>query len=212
MSEPGRIRVLVADDHPLAHMGMRHFVEAYPELELVGEAGNGMDAVELCERTRPDVVLMDMLMPGVDGVAATRQIKERHPSIRVIVLTSYHDGTMVEQAMRAGASGYLLKTATPHELMQAIRQTIGGRSVLAPEVAETLLGLMSQRDQLGTDLTDRELEVLRLLALGRSNQQIADQLKIARSTVKFHIGSLFAKLGVASRSEAIALAYQQKLV
>ncbi|GAB4438028.1 MAG: response regulator transcription factor [Chloroflexi bacterium OHK40] len=212
MSEPGRIRVLVADDHPLAHMGMRHFVEAYPELELVGEAGNGMDAVELCERTRPDVVLMDMLMPGVDGVAATRQIKERHPSIRVIVLTSYHDGTMVEQAMRAGASGYLLKTATPHELMQAIRQTIGGRSVLAPEVAETLLGLMSQRDQLGTDLTDRELEVLRLLALGRSNQQIADQLKIARSTVKFHIGSLFAKLGVASRAEAIALAYQQKLV
>jgi NarL family two-component system response regulator LiaR len=212
MNEPERVRVLVADDHPLAHMGMRHFVQAYPELELVGEASNGDDAVELCARTSPDIVLMDLMMPGINGVAATRMIKERFPTVRVIVLTSYHDGAMVEQAMRAGASGYLLKTATPLELVQAIRSSRSGRPVIAPEVAETLLGIMQQREAFGTTLTEREREVLRLLSQGRSNQQIAEDLKIARSTVKFHIGSLFTKLGVASRSEAIALAYQNRLV
>jgi DNA-binding NarL/FixJ family response regulator len=213
MTEPTPIRVLVVDDHPMAHMGMRHFLKAFPDLELVGEAMNAQEALQLCPQAQPHVVLMDMVMPGMDGVDATRLLKERFPTIRVIIVTSYREGDLVERALRAGASGYLLKNVSAFDLAQAIRTAYAGRSVLAAEATAALLEMIQQQQhETEIALTDREREVLFLLVQGLSNAQIADQLNISRATVKFHIGGIFTKLGVANRAEAIALAYKQRLV
>jgi two-component system, NarL family, response regulator LiaR len=205
------IRVLFADDHPLAQSGMRNFLDAYDDLELVGAATSGEEAVQLCSQLLPDVVLMDLLMPGMGGVEATRQIKQLHPQVQVIALTSHQDGDMVAQALKAGARSYLLKNVAALDLAQAIRAAMAGRAVLAPEVQDTLVATMSQ-DGLGSDLSEREREVLQLLAQGLSNQQIAQQLVISPSTTKYHVRNIFEKLGVTSRGEAIALAYQRRLV
>lgn len=211
MSESKTIRVLVVDDHPLAHTGMRHFLNAFHDLELVGEASTGSEALALCDRVYPDVILMDMVMPGMDGVATTRAIRQRFPQIEIIALTSYREGDLVERALRAGAISYLLKNVTAFDLAQAIRAASAGRAVLAQEATEALVATMHAPNSPGTDLTEREREVLGLLVQGLSNPQIAERLSISRATVKFHIGSIFSKLGVASRSEAIALAYQRHL-
>lgn len=211
MSESKTIRVLVVDDHPLAHTGMRHFLNAFHDLELVGEASTGSEALALCDRVYPDVILMDMVMPGMDGVATTRAIRQRFPQIEIIALTSYREGDLVERALRAGAISYLLKNVTAFDLAQAIRAASAGRAVLAQEATEALVATMRAPNSPGTDLTEREREVLGLLVQGLSNPQIAERLSISRATVKFHIGSIFSKLGVASRSEAIALAYQRHL-
>lgn len=210
MTTPSLIRVLIVDDHPLAQAGARHFLNALPDLELVGEASSGAEALELCARVAPDVVLMDVMMPQMDGIETTRALKARFPSVRVLMLTSFSEGNVVQQAMQAGASGYLLKNATAMELAQAIRAAHAGRSALAPEATEALLEAMRAPADLA--LTEREREVLALMADGLSNAQIAERLVVSAATVKFHVGGIFSKLGVTSRAEAIALAYKRRLV
>ena len=210
MTTPSLVRVLIVDDHPLAQAGARHFLNALPDLELVGEASSGAEALELCARVAPDVVLMDVMMPEMDGIETTRALKARFPSVRVLMLTSFSEGNVVQQAMQAGASGYLLKNATAMELAQAIRAAHAGRSALAPEATEALLEAMRAPADLA--LTEREREVLALMADGLSNAQIAERLVVSAATVKFHVGGIFSKLGVTSRAEAIALAYKRRLV
>ena len=210
--EARAIRVLFVDDHPLAQSGMRNFLEAFRDLELVGAASSGEEALALCAQARPDVVLMDLLMPGMGGVAATRAIKAHHPQIQIIVLTSYQDNALVEQALRAGARSYLLKNLSAFDLAQAIRAAHAGRAVLAPEATAALLQTLAQPAGPNVDLSEREQEVLALLVQGLSNAQIAGHLAISGSTAKYHLRHIFAKLGVSSRSEAIAMAYQRSLV
>jgi DNA-binding NarL/FixJ family response regulator len=209
----GVIRVLVVDDHPLAHLGLRQILEAFPGLELAGEARSGEEALAACRRRRPDVVIMDLLMPGLGGVEATRRLRSEHPGLRVLVLTSSEEGDLVEQALRAGAAGYLLKTASAFDVAQAVRAAHAGRSVVAPEATAALAQAMLRQEEAtpGGALSVREREVLRLMARGLSNEQIGDRMSIARGTVKYHVRNVFAKLGVASRREAIALAHQRGL-
>lgn len=210
MNAPRLIRVLIVDDHPLAHAGARHFLNALPDMELVGEAAGGHEAIELCERVRPDVVLMDVAMPEMDGIAATRALKARFPAMKILMLTSFSEGDTVQQAMRAGASGFLLKNLTGVELASAIRSAYAGHTTMAPEATEALV--QAAREPAYLELTEREREVLALMADGLSNAQIAERLTVSPATVKFHIGGIFSKLGVASRAEAIALAYKRRLV
>lgn len=212
MDDSQIIRVLVVDDHPLTQAGMRHFLNTFPDLLLVGEASSGGQALELCAQTRPHVIMMDLMMPGMDGIEATRAIKQRYPQVQIIALTSFQEGDLVERALRAGAAGYLLKTVSAFDLVQAIRAAHAGRTVLAQEATAALVQTMHQSAAPGFDLTERERGVLQLLARGLSNAQIAEHLSISQATVKFHIGGLFAKMGVKSRAEVIALAYQHQIV
>lgn len=206
------IRVLHADDHPLAQAGIKALLAVFPDMELIGGAASGEEAVALCARLRPDVVLMDALMPGMGGVAATAVLCRELPATRVILLSSSEDGATVSEALRAGAAGYLLKTASAFEVAQAIRAAASGRSVLAPEAADALVRqLHAPHGALG-ELTERERQVLHLMSEGLSNAQIASMLKISLSTAKFHAKGVFTKFGVASRTEAIALAYKYGLV
>jgi NarL family two-component system response regulator LiaR len=211
MSQPVPIRVLVVDDHQLAQKGMDFFLAAFPDLELVGAAGDGADALLMCERLLPDVVLMDVKMPGLDGIATTRQICARFPEVRVIMLSSFDDAATVREALKAGARGYLLKSISPLELAQAVRAVYHGRSAMSPEATDALVQAARGPETAAADLTPREREVLRLLMRGCSNQRIAEELMVSRATVKFHMASIMTKLGVTSRAEAIAAAYQRGL-
>jgi NarL family two-component system response regulator LiaR len=181
-------------------------------LELVGEAGGGEEAVRLCEQLRPDVVLMDLVMPGMDGAVATRAIRERCPQIQVIALTSFKEKELVQGALEAGAIGYLLKNVAANELAGAIRAAHAGRPTLAPEAAQALIQAAREPPSPGYDLTPREREVLALMVEGLSNPEIAERLVLSASTVKFHVSNILSKLGVTSRTEAVALAVQHHLV
>jgi NarL family two-component system response regulator LiaR len=192
--------------------GLSAFLLAFDDLELVAEAGSGEDAVRKCAQLRPDVVLMDLVMPGMDGAQATRAIREQCPEIQVIALTSFKEKELVEGAMEAGAIGYLLKNVSADELAEAIREAHAGRPTLAPEAAQALIQATRRLPQVGFDLTERELEVLELLVEGLTNPEIAERLVVSRSTAKFHVSSILSKLGVASRTEAVAVALQNKLV
>lgn len=207
-----RIRVLVVDDHQLAQKGMDYFLAAFPDLELVGAANNGADALAMYERLRPDVVLMDVKMPELDGIAATQQLVLRFPEARVLILSSFDDAATVKHALKAGARGYLLKSVSPVELAQAVCAVYQGRSAMSPEATDVLVQAARAGDGEAADLTPREREVLRLLVQGCSNQQIAEVLMVSRATVKFHMSGIMTKLGVSSRAEVMALAYQRGLV
>ncbi len=198
------IRVLLVDDHAVVREGLRAFLELQDGIEVVGEAGDGREGVAAAERLRPDVVLMDLVMPRLDGVGAMRELRERLPAVRVIVLTSFADDDNLLPAVQAGAAGYLLKNAEPHELARAIRAAHAGEALLDPHVAARLLASLARPagEPTPDELTPREHQVLELIARGFSNKRIARELGIAEKTVKTHVGHVLAKLGVADRTQA----------
>jgi NarL family two-component system response regulator LiaR len=212
MTTSKQIRILLADDHMMVRSGLATVLAVYDDMKLVGEAGDGEEAIRLCESLRPDVVLMDLLMPNLDGVAATRTIKERWPETQVIALTSFKDKEYVEGALKAGASGYLLKNVSAEELVGAIRRAVAGQPSLSPEAARVLIQKVNQPQAPGEDLTDREKEILSLMVKGLNNTQIAAKLFVSQSTVKFHVSNILAKLGVTGRTEAVAVAVRDRLV
>ncbi|MEZ4729330.1 MAG: response regulator transcription factor [Caldilineaceae bacterium] len=208
------IRVMIVDDQFIVRSGLATFVSIQPDLELVGEAQDGEEAVRVCAAVQPDVILMDLIMPKLNGVEATRAILQQQPKIRILALTSYKEKELVQGILRAGATGYLLKDVTADELAEAIRNVAMGRTALAPEAMQALLEQRQDKPEstLGHDLTDREHDVLTLMVKGLSNPQIAEQLVVSLSTVKFHVSSILSKLQAATRSEAVRLALQHKLV
>jgi DNA-binding NarL/FixJ family response regulator len=210
------IRVLIADDHAVVREGLRTFLELQEGIEVVGEAADGMQAVAQAERLRPDVILMDLVMPHLDGVGAMRELRGRFPQIRAIVLTSFLDDDRLLPAIQAGAAGYLLKDVEPSELAQAVRAAHAGQAMLDPAAAARLVEAVADgqvaRGVGGDPLTPREHEVLELIARGRSNKRIALELSISEKTVKAHVGHLLAKLGVADRTQAALLAVREGLV
>jgi len=212
MEQTSPIRVMIVDDQPVVRSGLAAFLMVFDDLQLVGEAANGTEAVKLCETQQPDVILMDMVMPGANGAEVTRVIKQRYPHPQVIGLTSFKDEALVQQAMQAGAISYLLKNVTADELAAAIRAAHAGRSTLAPEATAALVQAASHPPAPGFDLTVREKEVLALMVEGLSNPEIAERLIVSRSTIKFHVSSILSKLGATSRAEAAALAVQHHLV
>jgi NarL family two-component system response regulator LiaR len=204
---------MLVDDHAVVRSGLSAFLLAYDDLELVGEFSGGERAVQMCQQLQPDVVLMDMMMPGMDGATATCEILEKCPHTQVIALTSFKEKELVEGALQAGAIGYLLKDVSADELAEAIRSAAAGRPTLAPEAAQVLIqAARAPHEKPGEDLTDREREVLGLMVEGLNNNQISERLVISVSTAKFHVSSILSKLGAASRTEAVSFALQNKLV
>jgi NarL family two-component system response regulator LiaR len=212
MDEPHVIRVLLVDDHAVVRSGLGAFLIAFQDLDLVAEADSGEEAVALCNRFHPDVVLMDLKMPGIGGAEATRRIREHWPDIQVVALTSFKDKELVEGAMEAGAIGYLLKNVSADELAEAIRSAKSGEPTLAPEAAQALIQSTRKTPEIGFDLTEREREVLALMKEGMSNPEIAEELVVSRSTVKFHVSNILSKLGADSRTKAVAVALEHDLV
>ena len=206
------IRVMLVDDHSMVRKGLALFLKAYDDLELVGEAENGTAAIQLCGEILPDVVLMDMVMPDMDGVAATRKISQKFPQIQVIALTSYKEGDIVRNVLEAGAIGYLLKDVSASELARAIRAAHAGRATLSPDAAQALVQTTNQPPPLDIKLTERELEVLVLMVEGLNNTQIAGRLGVRPSTIKSHVSNILSKFGVESRTEAVTLAFRHNLV
>jgi DNA-binding NarL/FixJ family response regulator len=203
------IRLVVVDDHPVVRDGLRGMLAAQPDLELAGEAADGAEAVAVVARVRPDVVLMDLRMPGMDGVTAIGRLKAEHPEVRVLVLTTYDTDADVVRALEAGATGYLLKDA-PRELFRAVRAAARGETVLTPSVATRLVGRM--QNPAPAALSPRELEILRLVAKGATNRQAAAELFISDATVKTHLLHAFGKLGVSDRTAAVAIALERGLL
>jgi two-component system, NarL family, response regulator LiaR len=209
---PTPIGVLIVDDHAMVRRGLAAFLKAKPDLALVGEATNGGEAIMLCERLQPDVVLMDLMMPGMSGAEATRVIRSHWPRIQVIALTSFGDKELVRDALAAGALSYLLKNVSAEDLAEAIRAACGGRSTLAPEAVQALVQPEAAAVGLDEPLTAREREVLVLMVKGMTNPEIAERLVVSRATAKAHVSNVLAKLGVSNRAEAVAVALQKKLV
>lgn len=214
MDPAPRIRVMIVDDHAVVRSGLAAFLMVFDDLELVGQAESGKQAVQSCVTLKPDVVLMDMVMPEMDGATATKLIREACPNVQVIALTSFREDELVHSVLQAGAIGYLLKNVSAEELAGAIRSAYAGRPTLAPEAARVLISATVTRQQssIGSDLTEREREVLKLMVEGLTNNQIAERLIVSRSTVKFHVSSILSKMGVSSRTEAVATALQHHLI
>jgi two-component system, NarL family, response regulator LiaR len=212
MTDLKPVRVLIVDDHALVRSGLKNFIFAYEWMELVGEAADGAEAVAFCTNQDVDIVLMDLVMPGMDGCEAIRRIVALQKALNIIVLTNFYEQENVENALKAGATSYLLKNVTPDELSRAIRAAQSGRPTLAPEATEVLIAAARQKPVVGYDLTPREEEVLALLVKGLSNTEIAARLSISTTTTKYHLTNIFAKLGAKSRVEAVTIALEHKLV
>jgi NarL family two-component system response regulator LiaR len=212
MNETNTIRVLIVDDHPMVRSGLHDFILTNDGMELVGEAQNGVEAVEFCVNHEVDVVLMDLVMPMMDGSEATQRILALGKPVKIIALTSFHEQNLVEKAMKAGATSYLLKNVTSRELAEAIKAASGGFSMLAPEATKALIHSNRQNFDVGFDLTGREREILGFLVKGLSNLEISQQLHISSATVKYHLANIFTKLGVRNRVEAATIALEHSLI
>jgi NarL family two-component system response regulator LiaR len=207
-----KIRVMIVDDHAVVRSGLSAFLSVNHDLELVGEAENGQQAVTRAGLLRPDVILMDIMMPVMDGIAATEAIKRQYPAIQIVALTSFQEDELVQNALRAGAVGYLMKNVTARELSAAIRAAAEGRMTLSSEAAQALVRANQQAQEFTETLTDREREVLKLMVEGLNNAEIAERLVVSLSTVKYHISNILGKLGVDNRVAAVTQALQRKLV
>lgn len=205
------IRVLIADDHAVVRSGLRIFLMAFDDLKLIGEATNGAEAVKLAKELSPDVILMDLIMPTMDGIRASREIHAKFPEIKIIALTSFTDSTLIHNAIDAGVSGYLFKNASVNELADAIRSVAAGNTTFSPEAARALVTHEAVIEA-SKDLTSRELEILGLMVAGKSNSDISQDLSIGLSTTKFHVSNILSKMNVKNRSEAIAMAIKNHLV
>jgi NarL family two-component system response regulator LiaR len=206
------IRILLVDDHAVVRSGLSKFLMVNKDLELVGEASEGAEAIQMTGMKKPDVILMDLMMPGMDGITATREIHQKYPSVKIIALTSFSEQNMVQGALQAGAIGFLQKNVTAGELGSAIRSAHAGRMTLSPEAAQSLAQTVTQSHLPGNGLTDRERDVLRCMVEGLNNNEIAGKLVISLGTVKFHISNIFQKLGVDSRVEAVKIGIEQKII
>ncbi|MDP1544646.1 MAG: response regulator transcription factor [Anaerolineales bacterium] len=210
MTKP--IRVMLVDDHTMVRKGLGIFLQVFDDMQLVGEAESGTGAIKLCGEILPDVVLMDMVMPDMDGATATSMIRQKFPQVQILVLTSFKEGELIKKALEAGAIGYLLKDVSADDLARAIRSAHVGRATLSPEAAQSLVETANLSPAPGLDLTEREREVLALMVEGLSNTQIAAKLGVSSSTIKSHVSNVLSKLGVASRTEAVSLALRNHIV
>ena len=206
------IRVMLVDDHAMVRRGLATFLRVFDDLQLAGEAESGEAAIQLCAEVLPDVILMDMMLPMMDGATATRAIRQQFPQVQVLALTSFKEGDLIKNALEAGAIGYLLKDVSAEELAGAIRAAHAGRATLSPDVAQAIVHAAGQPPRPGLDLTERERAVLALMVEGLNNTQIAVRLTVSPSTVKSHVSNILTKLGVSSRTEAVTLALRQGLV
>ncbi|SFB08345.1 MULTISPECIES: response regulator transcription factor [unclassified Bacillus (in: firmicutes)] len=208
------IKVVFVDDHEMVRIGVSSYLSAQEDIEVIGEADNGRTGVELALELRPDIILMDLVMKEMDGIEATRQIIEKWPEAKVIIVTSFLDDEKVYPALEAGASSYMLKTSKASEIANAVRATYHGQSVLEPEVTGKMMMKMRQKNEHfpHEDLTSRELEILMLMTEGKTNQEIADELFIALKTVKTHVSNILSKLGVQDRTQAVIYAFKHSLV
>ncbi len=211
MNRKQPIRIMLVDDHLMIRDGLKVFLSIYEDLEVVAEAGDGREVLDLCRQAQPDVILMDMVMPNVDGPTATAHIRAAYPDIQVIALTSFAEQNLVQGAIEAGAIGYLLKDVHADKLAEAIRNAYHGRSTLDPSATQALVQATRQQS-LGADLTGREREVLALLVQGKKNREIAAELTISQATVRLHVSNILSKLGAANRTEAATLALQHHLI
>lgn len=209
-----KIRVLITDDHEMVRIGVSAYLSAQPDIEVVGEAENGEKAVKLALELRPDIILMDLVMDGMDGIQATKEIIERWPDAKIIIVTSFLDDDKVYPALEAGATSYILKTSKASEIAEAIRKTFDGQTILEPEVTNKMMAKMRSKNESlpHEELTPREREVLLLMAEGKSNQEIADELFIALKTVKVHVSNILSKLDVEDRTQAVIYAFKHSLV
>jgi NarL family two-component system response regulator LiaR len=206
------IRVMLVDDYAMVRRGLATFLMVFDDFKLVGEAESGEAAIRLCAEVVPDVILMDMILPEMDGASATRAIRQNYPQVQVIALTSFKESELIKNALEAGAIGYLLKDVSADELARAIRAAHAGRATLSPEAAQVLVEAANQPPMPGLDLTERERAVLALMVEGLNNTQIAGRLTVSPSTVKSHVSNILSKLGVSSRTEAVTLALRHGLV
>lgn len=211
MSYAKSIKLMLVDDHPMIRHGIKTMLLTFDDIMVIGEAGNGSDALALCEEIQPDVMLMDVVMPGMDGLETTRAILGRYPQIKIIVLTTFPEKNLVQRALEAGAVGYLLKDSPIDTLAGAVRSAYAGQSILAPEAAQALIQAKSSPPELGHDLSPRELETLALVVEGLSNDEIADRLVISPNTVRKHVSACMSKLGATNRAQAAALAMKHHL-
>ncbi|MBL8117296.1 MAG: response regulator transcription factor [Anaerolineae bacterium] len=212
MTASQKIKVLVVDDHNMVRKGLIVLLENFDDFEVVGEAGDGKTGILLCQQYKPDVVLMDMIMPVMDGIEATSTIRELCPETQVVALTSFSDDATIQNALKAGAISYLMKNVSVDELALAVRKAHEGQPTLAPEATRALIAASRRPPEVGHDLSEREREVLSLMVDGLNNREIAEVLTISNSTVKNHVSNIFAKLGTTSRTQAVALAVERKLV